>query len=191
MGGPCAPAVCAGPGAVRKASQPFPSMVPDARLPEKRASPAHNARASRGGACAPAPARRGGGKPRGQRRRQFGVGDRLRSCVPPSGPGAGRGVPVSRVMRAGLRARAGGRLAAARFVRLIARARMRAAGQRACLSRPLAPGVLRPPAMLSAESGKAAPGAALLSCLFYTIPRKVKLFMEQKMKILDNFLTTC
>ena len=36
----------------------FPSMVPDAPLPEARSSPAHNARAFRGGARAPACARR-------------------------------------------------------------------------------------------------------------------------------------
>ena len=165
----------------------FPSLVPDAPLPEERASLAHNARASRGGACAPARARR-----RGRALRPMppvGVGDRSRSFMPPpSAPGAGRGVPVSRELRAGLRARAGGRTAAARFARVIAR--VRAGRPEGALLPPAhAGGFAAPSHCFLQKSGTAAPEAALLSCLFYTIPRKVKPFLEQKLKISDKFLT--
>ena len=106
MGPVCAPVVCAGPTVVRKAlRRPFRASSRTPPLPEERSSPAHNARAhyARRRACAPARARRWG-----RALRPVGVGGRLRSFVPPrSGPGAGRGVPVSRVSCAG--ACAGGR----------------------------------------------------------------------------------
>ena len=168
------------------------AVVPDAPLPEERAPPAHNARAFRGGAR---------GRPRARRRGwalrstppPVGGRDRLRSFVPPrSGPGAGRAVPVSRVSCAGGCVGAGGRIAAARFVRVIARAPARGDGPGRGRTPPVRSrrGFCGPQPLLSAESGTAAPGAALLSCLFYTIPREVNLFWEQKMTILDNFLAT-
>ncbi len=46
------------------------------------------------------------------------------------------------------------------------------------------------PCFPAQKSGKAAPGAAFLSCLFYTISLKVKLMREQKMEISGDFLTT-
>ncbi len=129
------------------------------------------ARVSRRRARAPACARRWG-----RALRPVGVGGRLRSFVPPrSGPGAGRGVPVSRVSCVC----AGGRIAAARFARVIARVRAgRAEG--APLPSARAGAFAAPQPLPSAESGKAAPGAAFLSCLFYTIPLEVKPFQEQK-----------
>ncbi len=92
-----------------------------------------------------------------------GVGGRSRSFLPPpSGQKMGRGVPVSRVSCADVRAGA-------------------RAGQRAHPSRLLTPGVSRRPSRCFLQkSGTAAPEAALLSCLFYTILLKINLFLEQK-----------
>ena len=187
MGPVSAPAVCAGPAVVRKALQlPFGSRSRTLPLPEERPSPAHNARAFRGGARAPAQG--GGGGSCGQRRRSGSGVVHGHSCLLLSGPGAGRAVPVWRVSCAG--AGAGGRIAAARFARVIARAHGRAAAGRA-LGAPLpsayAGAFAAPQPCFLQKSGKAAPEAAFPSCLFYSIPRKVKLIGNKKRQYRATF----
>ncbi len=99
------------------------------------------------------------------------------ACPAPAGSGVGFGHPCHLLpsqgrdgvslfrasSRAGLRARAGGRFAAARLARLIARAPVRAAAGRAedVPSPSARAGGLRPPAMLSAEKPKGGPGSRL------------------------------
>ena len=98
-------------------------------------------------------------------------------------PPACGGVPVSRVSRGCARGAAGGRIAAARLVRLIARAR-----RRTHLSRLLTPGVFSTPSRsLSAEKPKGGPGSRLSLLSFYTIPPNVKSMREQKMKTSEIF----
>ena len=103
---------------------------------------------------------------------------RLRSFVPPSGLGAGR----MSLFRAPSRGRAGGgaggRIAAARFARVIARAR-----RRTHLARRLPPGsFLRPQPLSCAETPKGGPGSRLSLLSFYTMSPNVKPLPEQKMK---------
>ena len=109
MGPASAPVVCAGPAVARKASNPpCRFMVPDAPLPEARPPPAHDARVSRRCACARAR----------EAAAEVGFGHR---CLL---RGQGRdGRSLFRAYRAPVRARAGGRIAAARFARVIARVR--------------------------------------------------------------------
>ena len=96
-------------------------------------------------------------------------------------PGKGRdGVSL---FRAPLRVRAcgaaGGRIAAARFARVIARAR-----RRAHLARPFPPGCFsRPQPSLSAEKPKGGPGSRLSLLSFYHTSPQVKPVREQKMKM--------
>ncbi len=189
MGPVSAPVVCAGPGVVRTALQrPF---RPWSRTPRcRRSVPLSRimrARVSRRRACARA--RRRALQPTSPPVRGEG---RSRSFVPPWGPGAGRGVPVSRVSCAG--ACAGGR--AYRGGAVCARdcPCARARGSRPGKGRtpPVRSrrGVCGAPTVLSAESGMAAPEAAFPSCLFYPIPLEIKSIQEQKMIISGNFLTT-
>ena len=78
---------------------------------------------------------------------------------------------------------AGGRIAAARLARLIARAR-----RRAHLARPFPPGAFSAPSRsLSAETPKGGPGSRLSLLSFYTMPPNVKPIREQKMKTSEIF----
>ena len=92
------------------------------------------------------------------------------------------------LFRAPLRGRArggaGGRIAAARFARVIARAR-----RRAHLARPFPPGSFsRPPATAFCRNAERRPPGSRLSLLsFYTISPNVKCCWEQKMKLSDTF----
>ena len=108
---------------------------------------------------------RGGREPCGQHRRQ--LGGRFRSCVPPSRQSKGRdGVSLFRApLRGRARGAAGGRIAAARFARVIARAR-----RHTHLARRFPPGSFsRPPASRFLQKRrKAAPGAA--SLYFHSTP---------------------
>ena len=108
----------------------------------------------------------------------FGGGGRFRSCVPPSGQRAERDVPVLRAFRVCGRAGPRARIAAARFARVIARAR-----RRTHLARPFPPGSFsRPQPSLSAETPKGGPrGAASLLSFYHTSPQ-VKPTRKQKMK---------
>ena len=98
---------------------------------------------------------------------------------------AGTGVSLFRASSRGrARGAAGGRIAAARLVRLIARAR-----RQTHLARPFPPGSFsRPQPSLSAETPKGGPGSRLSLLSFYTIPPNVKPLQEQKEKIPDSFL---
>ena len=92
------------------------------------------------------------------------------------------------LFRAPLRGRgcggAGGRIAAARLARLIARAR-----RRTHLARPFPPGCFsRPPAIAFCRKAERRPPGSRLSLLsFYTIPPNVKPIREHKMKISEIF----
>ena len=81
-------------------------------------------------------------------------------------------------------AAAGGRIAAARFARVIARAR-----RHTHLARPFPPGCFsRPPAIAFCRNAERRPPGSRLSLLsFYTIPPNVKSIREQKMKMTAIF----
>ena len=90
----------------------------------------------------------------------FGVEGRPRSCVPPSRQRAGQGCPcLARVSRGRACVGAGGRIAAARLARLIARAR-----RRTHLARPFPPGCFsRPPAIAFCRKAERRPRKPPLS----------------------------
>ena len=113
----------------------------------------------------------------------FGGGGRLRSCGPPSRQGAGRVSLFRASSRGHACAGAGGRIAAARLARLIARAR-----RQTHLARRFPPGRFsRPQPSLSAETPKGGPGSRLSLLSFYTMPPNVKPIWEQKMKSPELF----
>ena len=106
-----------------------------------------------------------------------------RSVRPAAARPPGAAGPCFRAYRLCARARAGGRIAAARLVRLIARAR-----RRTHLARRFPPGSFsRPRPSLSAEKPKGGPGSRLSLLSFYTIPPNVKPMREQKMKPAELF----
>ena len=91
------------------------------------------------------------------------------------------------LFRAPLRGRgcagAGGRIAAARLARLIARAR-----RQTHLARRFPPGCFsRPQPSLSAEKPRGGPGSRLSLLLFYHTSPQVKPLQEQKMKLPETF----
>ena len=90
----------------------------------------------------------------------------------------GTGVPVLRAFRVCGQAGPRARIAAARFARVIARAR-----RRAHLARPFPPGSFsRPQTSLSAEKPKGGPGSRLSLLSFYHTSPQVKPVREQKWK---------
>ena len=139
------------------------------------------------GPCSPPPSRSTGGgaapesSTQAAARASAAGGDRLRSCVPPSRQ---RAVSLFRASSRGrARGAAGGRIAAARLARLIARAR-----RRTHLARRFPPGLFRgPQPSLSAEKPKGGPGSRLSLLSFYTIPPNVKPVREHKVKLSDIF----
>ena len=157
-----APAVCAGPAVVRKALQlPFRPWSRTPRCRRRVPLPRIMRARPRRRVCARAREAAGAGlaahAAAGRGRGSFTV-------IPASSFGAkdGTGCPCfARIVRRCARGRAG-----------------RAEGV------PLPPahagGFSAPQPLLSAEKRNGGPGSALLSCLFYTIPLKIKLFLEQK-----------
>ena len=115
----------------------------------------------------------------------FGGGGRFRSCVPPSRQSKGRdGVSL---FRAPLRVRAcggaGGRIAAARFARVIARAR-----RRTHLARPFPPGSFsRPQPSLSAEKPKGGPREPPLSTFILHHTAKCQVRTGTKNETIGDF----
>ncbi len=152
----------------------FPSMVPYAPLPEERPFLAHDARVQGGGAGLAANAAASAG------RGSFTV---IRASF---GAKGGTGVPVSRVIACAP--------APARFVRLIARAPVRAAAGRAEGARlpPAHAGAFAAPQPVAfcrkAERRSRKPP---LSCSFYHSFCQVNPLWKQKMTISGNFLITC
>ncbi len=157
MGPVWAPAVCAGPAVVRRASKP--PFRPWSRTPRcRRSVPLSRIMRARPAAARVRPRARRRGRALRPTPPPVGVGGRSWSFVPPvSGPGAGRGVPVSRELRAGLRA--GGRAYRGGAVRARDCPRARGLGRGrtppACSRR----GFCGPQPLLSAEKPNGGPGS--------------------------------
>ncbi len=176
---------------VRKASRPpRRSPVPDARLPEARPFPAHDARAFRGGAPVRPRARGGGGGPCGQRRRRSGSGSFMVIRASLGAKGGTGGPCFAHIVRRCVRGRAyrGGAVRAPDCPR--ARARGDRPGRGRTLPVRSRRGDCGPPAMLSAEKRNGGPGSrlSLMPILHHFAVSQA--ISGTKMKTLDSFLTT-
>ncbi len=125
---------------------------------------------------------RGGGEPFGWHRRQCGAGS-VALIVPPCSDR--ERVPFPRVSCAGACARAGARIAAARFARLIARAR-----QRAHLSRRLLTGFQKSGAARPRNARDAAPDAASLGTIITHSARCQAQIMNKNQLYQISFMLT-
>ena len=154
---------------------PDPGSIPDSRCCLSRRGTGSTAEAAARAVAGP---RIGAGAPSGV---TVGV-VHGHACLLP-----GKGRDGMSLFRASSRGRgcgaAGGRIAAARLVRLIARA-----SRHTHLARRFPPGCFsRPQPSLSAETPKGGPGSRLSLLSFYTIPPNVKPIREQKMKMPEIF----